>query len=122
MTEKERIHKIVEAICIGEVRGTLEDAARAYYEALGRSVEKVPRGELEQYVFVRRALMIDPAGIYKIFIGDDLYKGHTYYSAFEVTRYIMKRTNFEMFEEPEHPIDKATGRPVRIVRAGTLVL
>lgn len=122
MTEKERIHQIVESICVHAYRGSLEDEARPYFEALNRRIEKVPRGELEQYVFAKRALMIDPSGIFKIYVGDALYKGHTYYSAFEVMRYIMKRTDFEWVNEPEHPIDKSSKQVVRIVRAGTLVL
>ena len=122
MTDKERIHNIVESICVYACRGSLEDEARPYFEALNRRIEKVPRGELEQYVFAKRALMIEPSGIYKIYVGDDLYKSHTYYSAFEVMRYILKRTDFEWAYEPEQPIDKATGKPVRIVQAGTLFL
>ena len=122
MTEKERIHKIVESICVYSYRGSLEDEARPYFEALNRRIEKVPRGELEQYVFAKRALMIDPSGIFKIYVGDALYKGHTYYSAFEVMRFIMKRTEFDWVNEPEYPIDKGTEQAVRIVRAGTLVL
>lgn len=121
MTEKERIHRIIEAICVSAYRGSLEDEARPYYEALGRNVTKIPRGELEQYTFAKRALMIAPWDIYHIYVGDDLYKGHQYYSAFEVMRYIMKRTDFEWVNEPEYPIDKASGKPVRVVRAGSVV-
>ena len=122
MTEKERIDGIVESICVYAYRGSLEEEARAYFEGLNRKIEKVPRGELEQYVFAKRALMIDPSGIYKIYVGDNLYKGDTYYSATEVMRYILKRTDFLWIYRPEFPIDKATGKKVRIVRAGTLVL
>lgn len=120
MTEKERIKAIIHYICLTATRGSLEDETAPYFLAVGRDMTKVPRGDLEKVVYIQRVLRIDPSGIYKILVGEDLYKGHQYYSAFEVIRYVMKHTLFMWIDEMESPIDIKTQQTVRVVQVGTL--
>ena len=113
MEQNDRIKKIVETIAVSYTRGTLEDVCRFYYDAYNRRVEKAKRGELEQIAFIRMALNIDPAGIYEVSADDTTVLELAY--APKVIYFILHKTIFNWYEEPEYPITRdARQSPVTV--------
>lgn len=104
MESNSRIKGIVRNIAVDFTRDSLEDMCRFYYNAYNRNVEKANRGELEQVAFISMALNIDPAGIYEIDVDGEVYEELVY--APKVVRYILRRTIFNWYEEPEFPITR----------------
>lgn len=85
------VKSLIDYLCIGANRGSLESACRWYYNQLGTGdVYRADRGTLENIFFVKAAMEITPNGIYTI-SNPTTKVTHRYFSAAETVRYIMQK-------------------------------
>ena len=105
------IKKIVEWICVGCTRPTLNSIAeRCGY----KNVHKIHRGKLEQIAYIDRVLL-DIEDHYRIWdkvSGDVLVNRCTRKYAID---YILRECLFNWYDEMESPIHKRTNHELRIL-------
>lgn len=80
-------------------RGSLQDDTAWYFEKIGKEGQeaRASRNLLEKIYFVQKMFNLQPAGIYQMMVGDELYK-QAYLSSAEVIKYIIKHCRSQMSE------------------------
>ena len=95
-----RLTKALRYLFLVAHRGSLQVDTAWYFEKIGKEGQeaRASRNLLEKIYFVQKMFDLQPAGIYQMMIGDNLYK-QAYLSSAEVIKYIIKHCHSQMSDD-----------------------
>ena len=102
--DNNKIKRIVEQICVGYTRESLEYRCGFYYELTNRKVSRAKRCDLEQIAFIIMSLSIYHGEKYRVYTASKVIYDAA--PSHKVIDYIFRKTIYAWYDEPEYPITR----------------